>query len=353
MKQTLTFIFCSILFLGCWESTYSLTDYIIPTELKDIPSDPMNELTQEKVDAGEYFFFNKAISEDGRISCANCHNPKNSFLTPDPKFIGGCGQGCILTEEGLHIDEHYDGKVDNMNKVKSLGASGIAYSKVAGWSGRFGMLHDNIDAQHDILEHFKLHAFEQCEPALFQAFVALGGHRQLMRKRLMEDTVAIKHLNTAFHIDSLESKTDRDIQFMVACALDAFQRVEGLNSAINSKFQEVAEGRNTFTIGEKIGWDMFNTSCISCHSSKVFSGGIELAHQGEVEFNPDHRREITGVGIPDDGKIYRSVRPLRNNISKHDCWGVDCSFDSLESYVGSFVSDQDSLRYIVKFLKTL
>jgi cytochrome c peroxidase len=52
----------------------SFKDRILPPV---IPSN--NPLTEEGIELGKKLFFDKKLSENGSQSCADCHNPSNSF----------------------------------------------------------------------------------------------------------------------------------------------------------------------------------------------------------------------------------------------------------------------------------
>jgi len=266
------YLFLVIVFVvGCFSQIDSY--YVIPTQIGQIPADPMNPITESKVLAGEYFFHSTAISEDGRTSCRSCHNPQKGFTSGQADFPGGCGQGCILVNGKAVLDPNYVGKIDSMNFVKSYGAGGAAYQPVMGRAGRFGMTKENEACQTDILKHFGLDSFPNCEATLFQAFVALKGHRQLLSKRLFEDKLSMNHLQHAFPSVKLDSVSTDSLTLLIGMTLDAFQRVAGLEDAQKSRFQSVVSGKGLFTAQENQGYLLFKQHCVSCHSNPVMGGG--------------------------------------------------------------------------------
>src|SRR5438067_1987145 len=44
-----------------------------------LPAPASNPLTREKVTLGRRLFFDKRLSRDGTLSCANCHDPDLAF----------------------------------------------------------------------------------------------------------------------------------------------------------------------------------------------------------------------------------------------------------------------------------
>ncbi|MDH5347031.1 MAG: cytochrome-c peroxidase, partial [Nitrospira sp.] len=55
-----------------------------------IPAD--NPLTKEKVELGRLLFFDKRLSQDNTIACANCHMAKFAFTDGKPVSTGIRGQ---------------------------------------------------------------------------------------------------------------------------------------------------------------------------------------------------------------------------------------------------------------------
>ncbi|MEQ1847153.1 MAG: cytochrome-c peroxidase, partial [Nitrospira sp.] len=55
-----------------------------------IPAD--NPLTKEKVELGRLLFFDKRLSQDNTIACANCHMAKFAFTDGKPVSAGIRGQ---------------------------------------------------------------------------------------------------------------------------------------------------------------------------------------------------------------------------------------------------------------------
>ena len=92
---------CAVMILSSWIATsaadaQSATEYklTIPFGLEEtkvvIPED--NPLTKEKVELGRLLFFDKRLSQDNTIACANCHLAKFAFTDGKPVSTGIRGQ---------------------------------------------------------------------------------------------------------------------------------------------------------------------------------------------------------------------------------------------------------------------
>lgn len=92
---------CAVTVLSSWIATsaadaQSATEYklTIPFGLEEtkvvIPED--NPLTKDKVELGRLLFFDKRLSQDNTIACANCHLAKFAFTDGKPVSTGIRGQ---------------------------------------------------------------------------------------------------------------------------------------------------------------------------------------------------------------------------------------------------------------------
>lgn len=331
---------CDIVNTGIDNTTYYVYPdayYELPTDLYDIPSDPMNKITQAKVDAGEVFFKEKGLSLSGTVSCESCHNPNDRFQTWDKKFIGGCGEGCYLNEGGKYeLAKGYAAKVDSMTWVNSRGATNIAYQSIAGLSGRFGGTTDTTWRKARI-NHFDLSnkpskfldSLFQCEPSLFQANIAMGGHRQFATQRLFDKPELVELLNTTFDTKITKETDPDEIIFMISCCLDAFQRAQITN---NNRFQRWLKGEVEFTEHELAGYALVKSNCTTCHDSKVFSGDIAPSHLPNLPGVPDAVNDIRNV--PDSNYVYRVVRPMLGGMNHY---GSHSEYDNSQDYLNHHV----------------
>lgn len=87
--------------------------------LPDPPADPTNRFADDGVAArlGQFLFFDARFSSDGRVSCATCHMPEQSFA--DGKPLGeGVSRGTRNTPALWNVAHHrwfqWDGKNDTL-----------------------------------------------------------------------------------------------------------------------------------------------------------------------------------------------------------------------------------------------
>lgn len=91
MRFTCYFAVCSIVilfFIAC-DTQQSLSTEIIPNEYP-FPID--NTPSKEKIELGRKLFFDKRLSLDGSLSCADCHQPKFAFTDQKKVSSGIKGQ---------------------------------------------------------------------------------------------------------------------------------------------------------------------------------------------------------------------------------------------------------------------
>ena len=116
------------------------------TELAKIPADPLNPLTQAKVDLGQLLYHETALSMDaklpvglGTFSCATCHFAKAGFQANLPQGISEGGTGFGRAGEGRtrHPSYTVDSIID-CQPVRSPASLNIAYQTNVLWNGQFG-----------------------------------------------------------------------------------------------------------------------------------------------------------------------------------------------------------------------
>ncbi|MBK5291518.1 MAG: cytochrome-c peroxidase [Acidobacteriia bacterium] len=86
-----------------------------------VPDD--NPMTGEKVTLGRRLFLEKALSRDGSISCATCHDPERAYTDAKPLSVGVAGKR-------------------GSRRVPSI--LNRAYGKTFFWDGRIGALEEQV-----------------------------------------------------------------------------------------------------------------------------------------------------------------------------------------------------------------
>lgn len=176
-----------------------------------------------KTELGRILFYDPVLSADSTISCASCHSPYNAFAHTDHDLSHGINDQTgtrnapALFNLAWQREFMWDGAVNHLD-VQPLAP--ISHPKEMG---------ENISSVIEKLNR-------------------TAAYRQLFFR--------------AFH-DSIATG-ERMLK-----ALAQFQLT--LISAA-SKYDEVKQGKNTFTEQETRGYVLFRDNCNSCHTEPLFSG---------------------------------------------------------------------------------
>ena len=129
-------------------SAFTLPD---SNDWNNIPSDPNNPLSKEKVTLGKMLFHETALatqgvnaSRSGTWSCASCHHANAGFKAGITQGIGEGGQGFgpigreRVLAEGFDADSDDPSFVPDVQPVTSPSILNTAYQDVMLWNGQFG-----------------------------------------------------------------------------------------------------------------------------------------------------------------------------------------------------------------------
>ena len=119
----------------------SYDEYILPEseDFDNIPQDPSNPITAEKVALGKLIYHETGITEgdiessEGTFSCASCHNAQNGFKSGIRQGIGegGIGFDHRMIAAGVNPED-----VD-VQPVTSPTVLNTAFQEVMLWNGQF------------------------------------------------------------------------------------------------------------------------------------------------------------------------------------------------------------------------
>ncbi|WP_236978208.1 cytochrome-c peroxidase [Membranihabitans maritimus] len=249
-------------------------------DYKNIPQDPKNPLTEEKVKLGNFLFFETGIALDARFdaglqtySCSSCHIAEADFK---PGRMQGIGDGGIGTgnagETRLKHEVYPDAASLDVQGIRPLTVLNVAYSaKNTNWNGSFGSKEANEGYEHrfseDVDEGLSLNklGFEGLETQLQEGFKL---HRFKMNQTIADTLGYTTYFDEAFP-DVPES--DRYTPQNVALAMAAYLRTINTTEA---PFQKWLKGNKyAMTEQEKRGALLFFTkaNCTSCHAGPAFS----------------------------------------------------------------------------------
>lgn len=185
---------------------------------KRIPAS--NLISSRKVELGRMLFFDKRLSINGTISCANCHDPAVAFTDSQTVALGA------------------GGKLGTRNTPTVLNA---AFSQALFWDGRARSLEEQ--ATHPLLNSSEMGM----------------GSAEGLTKRLAAIPEYRRQFTQVFKSEGITIDT-------IAKAIAAYERT--LLSA-NSPFDRFLAGNNTaISDAQKRGWQLFKgkAKCIECHT---------------------------------------------------------------------------------------
>lgn len=180
-----------------------------------------NPLTKEGIALGKKLFYDPALSSDNSVSCASCHQLAAAFATYDHPLSHG---------------------VNNLTTRNAPSLFNLAWQKELMLDGRA----KSLEAQALL----PLHSVDEMDATIPD-----------LLKQLNANPSYKKMFTAAFG----PSKITMD---QLTRALSQFQLT--LISA-NSKYDQVMRGETSFILPEKLGYEIFEKKCVSCHTPPLFT----------------------------------------------------------------------------------
>ena len=125
-----------------------------PHYLDQIPQDPANPLTADKVNLGRMLFHETALGMDaveesgmGTYSCASCHHAAAGFQAGVQQGLGDGGVGFGVRGEGRVISPDYDPTTIDRQPMRTPTAMNGAFTPVVLWNGQFGAYGPNVGTE--------------------------------------------------------------------------------------------------------------------------------------------------------------------------------------------------------------
>ena len=125
-----------------------------PHYLDQIPQDPANPLTADKVNLGRMLFHETALGMDaveesgmGTYSCASCHHAAAGFQAGVQQGLGDGGVGFGVRGEGRVISPDYDPATIDRQPMRTPTAMNGAFTPVVLWNGQFGAYGPNVGTE--------------------------------------------------------------------------------------------------------------------------------------------------------------------------------------------------------------
>lgn len=285
--------------------------YILPDEndLANIPQDPKNILTREKVELGKLLFFDTGLAQDaiypsgvGTYSCASCHIPNAGFRPGRAQGIADGGLGFGVNGENRVKNRDYRGDELDAQGARPLTLINVAYVTNTFWNGQFGSTEVN-EGTEDVWglredTHLNELGFEGIET---QNMEGVKAHRISFEKELLDQFGYTEMFDDAFPEIPV---SERYGHLTGSLALSAYIRTILSNK---SPLQEWLKGDDfAMSIEEKRGAVLFfgKARCNNCHyrpnlgSLEFHALGVNDMHQiPSFNTSEDDRRNLGRGGF--------------------------------------------------------
>lgn len=189
-----------------------------------------NPLSKEKITLGSALFYDPILSKDLTISCASCHSPYNAFAHTD------------------HDLSH--GIKDQIGSRNAPALFNLAWQKSFMWDGA--------------INHLDMQAL-----APISHPEEMGESIANVVQKLAKSPIYPKLFRAAYGDSSITG----------ARTLKALSQFQLTLVSASSKYDQVQEQKDSFSLQEQAGYALFLQNCNSCHTEPLFSS-YEFANNG-------------------------------------------------------------------------
>ncbi len=259
-------------------ATGTYEHFILPNsnDYNNIPQEPKNPLSAEKVALGKMLFFETGLalgakkpSSVGTYSCASCHIPSAGFRPGSSQGIADGGLGFGHNGEARTKFPNYAGDEIDAQGVRPLSLLNVAYVTNTLWNGQFGAgdVNEGTEALWDDKPETAINALG-LSGLESQNIVGLDLHRMVINKEVLSELGYKEDFDLAFPELSEE---DRYGKMGTSFAISAYLRTL---VSTDAPFQDYLKGdKNAMTDQQKKGAILFfdKANCVKCHKGKSFN----------------------------------------------------------------------------------
>lgn len=328
--------------------TGDLDYFILPdgNDYGNIPEDPKNPITANKVKLGNLLFFETGLAVDalkpegvGTYSCGTCHNPMAGFKPNNFQGIADGGSGLGINGDARFKNANYDEKEIDVQSARPLSLINVAYVTNTMWNGMFGSTHVNEGTEdlwtEELGNHTNHEGFQGIMSSNLEGQIV---HRLNISKKFCDENGYTELFDEAFPDVDIAHRYSQET---VVRALSVFIRTI---TASEAPFQNYLKGRSTaLTQQEKRGGHLFfdKARCVNCHNSPGLSSvtfhvmGVKDMHMrpsfdaDEDDFRNLGRGGFTGRKLD----MYAFKTPTLYNLSDTPFYFHGSSMRSLEEVV--------------------
>ena len=331
--------------------TGDLDFYILPREddYDNIPADPKNPLTPEKVELGKLMFYDTGLAQSamkpsgmGTYSCASCHIPSAGFKPGNFQGIADGGIGYGINGENRVRNTDYEESELDVQDARPLSLVNVAYVTNTFWNGQFGATGVNVGTEDvwDNKEDTELNhlGFEGVET---QNIEGLKTHRITINKEILDEYGYTALFDVAFPSIDEEERYTRQT---ASLAYSAYIR-----SIISNKapFQNWLKGNESaLDYKAKKGAILFfsKANCSTCHynenlgSPEFHALGVnDMYQQPSYSTEEEDFRNLGRAGFTQrDEDLYKFKVPGIYNIADSDFFFHGASVKKIEELVEYF-----------------
>lgn len=334
------------------------------SDFSNIPSDPNNTLTQEKVQLGMMLFHETAIATEGvhgelanTWSCASCHHVGAGFKSGIVQGIGEGGLGFGVAGEMRVLAEGFDKSSEDPSfipDVQPLASPSIlntAFQEVMLWNGQFGDQDGglvNSDLPVDVLATADTPKSENTRGLAGLEIQAIAGTK-VHRLNTFDNSFVQQNIEYQLLYEAAFPENGDDILENMGKAIAAYERTVLANQA---PFQRWLHGDDAaLTDQEKRGGLLFfgKAGCSNCHTGPALSSKVGAISQevfmaiGFADLDTSDPN-ITGAVTENDAKgrggftgraedNYKFKVPQLYNLKDSNVFGHGGSFTSVRQVV--------------------
>lgn len=293
----------------------SLDHFILPAteDYSNIPQDPINPITTEKVALGKMLFFETGLAlapmqnvSKGSYSCGTCHVPEAGMVPGSSQGIadGGIGFG-VNGESRTMINTYAENEIDAQG-ARPISLFNVAFVNNTSWNGQFGSTGANKDTEHLWHNDESTEINELGYSALeSQNIEGLKVHRMVVNKSVTDDLGYTNMFDQAFP----EFQDSARYSLTTASfAISAYLRTLMTDQA---PFQKWLKGNeNAMSYEQKKGAVLFfgKARCYQCHAGKSLNnsdffyaiGVKDLYQTGAFNTDENDRRNMGRGGFTEN-----------------------------------------------------
>lgn len=276
---TILLLCSSWIVIDYWAAPPKPEKFIVPKGWpKPVYDFSKNPLTEQGIELGRQLFYDERLSKDETVSCGSCHQQFGAFNTYDHPLSHG---------------------LENMLTTRNApGLFNLAWQKEFMWDGAINHL--------DVQPLAPITAHNEMGETIENVLVKLRkepSYKKMFKAAFGDETINTQRMGKALS------------QFLLTMV------------SSNSKYDRVMRGEDSFNLPEKLGYTIFKTKCIQCHTEPMFTdytyrnNGVGL----DAYLNDVGRMKITGNA---DDSLKFKVPSLRNAAVSFP-YGHDGRFFSL------------------------